>query len=224
MLMALALTAEYACRNHFGPAASGRNDRLGAIFMRGRNLNGFYVLAIVLALSLPAIAQETLYNNGPDGDVGYYHVNFGAVVTDSFTLSEAASITSTILTFYDVDDRNRPLHLKWSITTEPLGGTVLGTGSADIVVLEPPYITQFLFFGWKTSFTIPNLNLPAGTYYLQIQDVVTQWDTYVFWAETSGGASQGFYEAVGQSGAGTVSPVPSESFEVMGQWQPERAN
>lgn len=192
--------------------------------MRGRHLTGFCILAIALALGLPATAQETLYNNGPDGDVGYYHVNFGAVVTDSFALSQPATISKTILTFYDVDDRNRPLHLKWSITSEPLGGTVLGTGVADLTILQPPYLTQFLFFAWMTSFPIPNLNLPAGTYYLQIQDVVTQWDSDAFWAQANRGASQSFYEAIGQSGAGTVSPVPSESFEILGQWQPERAN
>ena len=130
--------------------------------------------------------RRTLYNNGPDGDVGYYHVNFGAVVTDSFALSQPATISKTILTFYDVDDRNRPLHLKWSITSEPLGGTVLGTGVADLTILQPPYLTQFLFFAWMTSFPIPNLNLPAGTYYLQIQDVVTQWDSDAFWAQANG--------------------------------------
>lgn len=223
MLVALAPTAAYACRN-FTPATCAGAVVKGVLFVRGRHLTGFCILAIALALGLPATAQETLYNNGPDGDVGYYHVNFGAVVTDSFALSQPATISKTILTFYDVDDRNRPLHLKWSITSEPLGGTVLGTGVADLTILQPPYLTQFLFFAWMTSFPIPNLNLPAGTYYLQIQDVVTQWDSDAFWAQANGGASQSFYEAIGQSGAGTVSPMPSESFEILGQWQPERAN
>lgn len=187
-------------------------------------LYGAPFLFIMLLLSVPAIAQETLYNNGPDADIGYYHVNFGSVVANSFTLLQPATITSAILTLYDVDDRNRPLHLKWSVTSEPLGGTVLRTGFANLTILEPPYLTQFLFFAWKTSFPTADLNLPAGTYYLQIQDVVTEWDTYVFWAETSDGSSQGFYEAIGQNGAGTASAVPSESFQILGQWQPSSAN
>ncbi len=85
-------------------------------------------LAIIALLAVPAVAQQTLYNNGADGDVGYYHVNFGSAVTNSFELSQAATITSVILTLYDVDDRNIPQHLKWTITTEPFGGDVKGSG------------------------------------------------------------------------------------------------
>ncbi len=169
-------------------------------------------------LAVPALGQQTLYDNGPDGDVGYYHVNFGSVVANSFQLSQPATITNVVLTLYDVDDRNTPELLKWTITTEPLGGTVKGTGFAPLTRLEAPYLTQFLFFAWKMGFTIPSLELPPGTYYLQIQDVVTAWDSWAFWAESSGGSSQGFYEAIGANGAGTVSPVPSETFLIAGAW------
>lgn len=179
------------------------------------------VLGIVFAM--PAHGQETLYNNGPDTDVGYYHVNFGSVVANSFQLTQPAAITNVELTLYDVDDRNMPQYLKWTITTEPFGGTVIATGFTHLTELEPPYVTQFLFFAWKMGFSVPSLSLPAGTYYLQIQDVVTEWDSWAFWAETSGGSSQGYYEAIGPAGAGTVSPVPSETFLIMGTWIPPSA-
>ena len=181
-------------------------------------------IAAVLGMlfAVPAFSQETLYNNGPDGDIGYYHVNFGSVVANSFQLSQAATITNVELTLYDVDDRNTPEQLKWTITTEPFGGTVKATGFAPLTRLEPPYLTQFLFFAWKMGFSVPNLGLPAGTYYLQIQDVTTVWDTWAFWAETSGGNSQAFYEAIGANGAGTVSPVPSETFLISGAWATPR--
>jgi hypothetical protein len=163
-------------------------------------------------------AQGTLYNNGPDGDAGYYHVNFGAAVSNSFVLSQPATVMGVDLTLYDVDDRNQPEQLKWKITTGPLGGTVLASGFVPLTVLQPPYLTQFLFFAWHTKFNIPNVNLPAGTYYLQIQDVITRWDTWAFWAQSSDGSSQGYYEIVGPSGDTRVSAVPSESFSVLGEW------
>jgi len=169
-------------------------------------------------LALPCSGQDLLYDNGPDGNIGYYHVNFGSAVTNSFVLSQPATVTNVTLTLYDVDDRNHPQRLKWTITTEPFGGTINGTGFVDLSRLQPPYLTRFLFFAWKVGFTIPNLELPAGMYYLQIQDVVTRWDTWAFWAQTINGNAAGYYDAVGQNGDGTVSPVPSESFAVSGQW------
>jgi len=181
------------------------------------------ILAISSIGSTPAFGQETLYNNGPDGDIGYFHVNFGSVVTDSFTLSEAATINNVVLTIYDVDDRNAPEHLKWTITTEPFGGTVKGSGFVGLTKLQAPYLTSFLFFAWKVGFAVPGLALPPGTYYLQIQDVVTTWDTWAFWAESANGSSAGYYEAIAQNGAGNISPVASETFSVTGQWTPQRA-
>ncbi len=177
------------------------------------------VFLMPLIVAVPGWAQATLYNDGPDGNVGYYHVNFGSAVSNSFVLLQPATVTSATLTLYDVDDRNQPEHLKWKITTEPLGGTVLASGFAPLRSLQPPYVTQFLYFAWDLSFDIPSLNLPAGTYYLQIQDAVTRWDTWAFWAQSSDGSSQGYYEAVGPSGNAIVSPVPSESFAVLGQWR-----
>ena len=181
------------------------------------------ILAVVVFSAAPAVCQATLYDNGPDGNIGYYHVNFGSAVANSFVLTQPATVTGAILTLYSVDDRNHPEHLKWTITTEPFGGAVEGTGFVNLSILEPPYLTTFLFFAWKEGFTIPSVNLPAGTYYLQIQDVVTRWDTYAFWAQSSGGNSQGLYEAIGQNGAGVVSVVPSETFSVLGEWRPQRA-
>jgi hypothetical protein len=185
------------------------------------------VLALATGFVLPALSQDTLYNNGPDGNIGYYHVNFGAVATNSFSLSNSATITGANLIVYCVDDRNAPERLKWTITTEPLGGAVMGEGFVYLTVLDSPYPTKFQFFAWPVGFSIHNLTLPAGTYYLQIQDVMTLWDTFAFWAQSSDGSSQAYYEPIAGNGAGGVSEVPSESFSLLGEWssaQASRAN
>lgn len=174
--------------------------------------------AVQAAIVLPARAQTVLYSNGPDGNVGYYRVNFGAVTTNSFALPRAATITGVALTLYAVDDRNAPQRLKWTISTEALGGRVMGEGFVHLTLLSNPYPTRFQFFAWEMSFAIPSLSLPAGTYYLQVQDAVTRWNTYSFWAQSSDGASQAYYEPIGANGAGQVSQVSSESFSLMGEW------
>lgn len=176
-----------------------------------------------LLIHTPCFSQQALYNNGPDGEVGYYHINFGAVVTNSFNLPRPATVSNVILTIYAVDDRNVPEHVKWTITTEPFGGTVLGRGFVDLSSLGQPYLTRFLFFGWKMGVPLPNLSLPAGTYYLQLQDVVTRWDSWAFWAQSAGGDSLAYYEAIGQHGAGSGTEIPSESFAVYGRWEEHEA-
>ncbi len=171
----------------------------------------------MLALAAPLHGQAVLYNNGPDADIGYYPVNFGASTSDSFALSRDAVITSFQLTLYDVDDRNVPQQLRWTITTAPYGGSVLATGITPLVRLQPPYLTKFLFFAWDMSFQIPALNLPAGTYWIQIQDVTTEWLTFAYWAQ-SGGLSAAYYSDSGSGSTGNVEPAISETFTVQGVW------
>jgi hypothetical protein len=174
--------------------------------------------SLTLLVALPAASQQVLYSNGPDGNVGYYQVNFGGAVANSFVLSRGANISEVNLTIYCVDDGNPPLSLKWSITAEPFGGQALAAGLVNVTLLGGPYPTRFQFFAWPASFALPNVALPAGTYYLQIQDVITRWHTFAFWAQSSDGDSAGYYEPIGPSGAGDISLVPSESFSVLGEW------
>ena len=182
-------------------------------------------IAVVLQVGFasPVHAQNLLYNNGPDGNAGYYSVNFGAATVNSFTLNHSATISGVSLTLYTVDDRNTPQRLKWTITTEPLGGMVVDEGLVYLTLAGNPYPTRFQFFAFPMSFTIPNLRLPAGTYYLQIQDVMTRWLTYAFWAQSSDGNSQAYFQLIGPSGAGGISEVPSESFSIMGAWDSPQA-
>lgn len=175
------------------------------------------LLMSILALAAPLPGQAVLYSNGPDADIGYYQVNFGASTSDSFLLPRAAVVTSFDLTLYDVDDRNVPQQLRWTITTEPYGGSVLATGITPLVRLQPPYLTKFLFFAWDMSFQIPPLNLPAGTYWIRIQDVTTQWLTFAYWAE-SGGPSAAYYSDSGSGSTGNVEQAISEAFSVQGVW------
>ena len=171
-----------------------------------------------IALAVPAVGQQVLYNNGPDGNVGYYGANFGAAVSNSFTLSRGASLSGVSFTIYCVNDENQPMRVKWAITTEPFGGTVEAEGVVNLTELGDFYPTRFHFLAWPVGFNLPNVTLPAGTYYLQIQDVITHWYTFAFWAQSSAGDSTAYYEPVGQNGAGGISPVPSEAFTILGEW------
>ncbi len=174
----------------------------------------------LLLFAISALGQTTLYDNGRDADGGYSHVNFGAGTADSFFLPQEATITNVVLTIYDTNDLNDLILLRWAVTTNPFGGTTLGSDVAGLSLIEGPYITNSGYYGWKVSFAISNLTLPSGTYYLQIQVVVARWDTWTFWAD-SYGSSTACHSEYGPSEYGNPRQcvsVPSQSFSVLGQW------
>ena len=182
-----------------------RSARLGSIVLCCLSLTSF------------GVAQASLYSNGPDAETGYYHVNFGATTTNSFTLSSAATINNVTLTLYTVDDRNPPEHVKWLITTQAFGGQLMASGLVPLIQLASPYQTRFLFYAWQVGIAIPDVNLPAGIYWLQIEDVTTRWNSYAFWAEGNG-PSQAYHLEVGSHGAGMATSAVSESFAIYGRW------
>ena len=56
--------------------------------MKKRSFLSFPLLCFFLSAALPAIAQQTLYENGPiDGNQDAFTINFGFLVSDSFTIS-----------------------------------------------------------------------------------------------------------------------------------------
>ncbi len=175
------------------------------------------VSCLLLLSALPLLGQTVLYDDGADQDDGYYQVNFGAATADSFVLSREATITNVALTIYAVDDRNDPERLKWTISTEPFGGQIVGRGFVLLARLQAPYETRFLFFGWRMGFPIDHLHLQPGTYWLQIEDVRTRWETFAFWAQSSG-SSEAYHVQVDPSGYEMVTPAASESFAVLGEW------
>ncbi len=103
-------------------------------------------VSCLVLFTVPAFGQSVLYDNGPDSDSGYYGVNFGATTINSFELSEEAILSNVTVTLYDVDDRNVPKVLAWTISTEPTGGTVLGSGFVELSQIRGPISDQVSVF------------------------------------------------------------------------------
>ncbi len=189
----------------------------------GGSVKAATVILAFLAMCVPASGQVVIYDNGPDtGTIGAWPINFGHRVSDSFTLESDATVTDVVLSIWDVNERNYPQTAKWKITTEPFGGVVLANGGGIL-----GYVSDFEGRVWHVwSMKIQNMNarLPAGTYYLEVYDVVTRWHTWAFWGENDGIGctslgcpSTGHYDQVMQRGYEMV--VGSESFRVYGHNQ-----
>jgi hypothetical protein len=165
-------------------------------------------VALVSVLTVPGWCS-TLYSNGPiDGEDSAYTISGDVNVSDSFVISDDSIVTGASNIGLWVIEPYAPLTLNWTISTSPAGGgTVEGSGS-DVSLSTN-------FFGvspdnhdvYSASFSIPSLDLAAGTYYLELSDATAQNSEAVFW-DQNGGPSIAY-----QNGEG---PLASNSFEIDG--------
>lgn len=181
------------------------------------------LLGVLLLCTAAAGTDTLLYTNGPDpGNIGYWAINHGSAASNSFTLNKAATIHSIEFSIYDVNDRNQPLTTTWAITTQQFGGSVVaGDINTPLIYISRIFANRFLFSQWEMKF-LNNVTLPPGTYWLQIQDVVTRWGTWAYWGENDGvgcwpsqlcPSSAYFWNTLLSRG---VTPIGSESFELWG--------
>ena len=164
--------------------------------------------------AIPAMADSILYNNGPlDDDTDAWTINFGFVVSDSFTLSSDATITGFRFNAWlfpgDVLQT-----AEVSFTSDEFGGTtyfdqVLNFVQTDCVVNA---------YGFNVCAETSNFNGPhlsAGTYWVNLQNAVVNTGDPVYWDENSGEGctSPGCPSLASQNSIGTI---PSESFTILG--------
>jgi hypothetical protein len=167
------------------------------------------VLAAVIGLCLaavPAIAQ-TLYSNGPEnGTTDAWTINFGFVVSDTFTLSSASTVTGVKFDawLYPGDTLQTA---EVAITSSEFGGTTYG----DQIVNFTQSGCESNQFGFnvclESSSGLTPVNLGNGTYWLNLENAVANDGDPIHWDENSGPS------LASESSVGTI---PSESFTVLG--------
>lgn len=171
-------------------------------------MNRLKILTIVLVCGIligPAAAQQDLYDNGPsDGNTDAWTINFGFVVSNSFTLGAGSSniFGMAFTTWMFAGDVLRTADI--SITSQEFGGTTFF--SSTVAFTQSGCVANSFGFNVCTevgSFSGPSLN--AGTYWLNIQNAVVSDGDPVYWDENGGPSS------ASQSSVGTI---PSESFSL----------
>lgn len=164
----------------------------------------FLALLVVIGVT-PASASAVLYTNGPsNGNVGAWTINSGFSVTDSFALSSNATVTGVDFSVWaftgDAMDT-----VDWSITAAPFAGAI-ASGTAAATTQTLLFVNGIGLDIDSESFSIPNVSLNAGTYWLQLQNAVMRSTSFVFWDQNNG-ASQALDSASGAIG--------SEAFQVL---------
>jgi hypothetical protein len=169
--------------------------------------------------------DSVAYENGPvNGTTDAWDINLGYVVSDTFTLGSASTITG--FDFYTWEFPGDTLSsVDWSITDVENGfcpgDTCLGNGTASGYMVSDKFIStnQYGFNIDKISVSGLNVSLSSGTVWLNLQNATVPSGDPVYWDENSGVGcnSQGCPSQAFQSAVGTI---PSEAFDVVGNGGP----
>ena len=164
------------------------------------------VLLTLCLMAVPALAQTDLYDNGSiSRDGPQWTVNFGFAVSDNFALNSTSNLTG--LEFGSVMFPGDVLEsAEVSITSQEFGGTTyfdqnVGFTASGCVDNE---------FGYQVCTQTGNFNGPqlsAGTYWLTLQNAMTNTGDPVYWDENSGPSL---------ASENTVGTIPSEAFTLLG--------
>jgi len=191
--------------------------------MKKRAISLSLLASLCLLLSASAVAGDiNLYDNGPiNGGVEAWIINYGYVVSDSFTISPYGHTIVQDFAFGAWEFPGDTLtSVQWSLTTAANGGTVVASGTASGSSL----IDKFLFtniYGYNVDLiSVSGLNVlfpkGGGTYWLNLFNATVPSGNLVGWDENSG---------VGCSGPGCpslatanngIGPIPSEAFTITG--------
>jgi hypothetical protein len=171
---------------------------------------------LYLAVIVPASA-DNLYNNGPVmGTVDGWTINYGFDVSDSFTLRRTSTIQSFDFTVWTLPG-DPPLTVDWSISSAANGGTIFGSGTANLT-------TQYLFtnqLGFdvdEETVTGLDVKLSFRNAWLNLQNAVTQQGNPLYWDENSGiGCISVGCPSLGEESS--VGSIPSETFDINGAVQ-----
>jgi hypothetical protein len=169
-----------------------------------------FVLSIIAAALLlcPATlnASTVVYDNGPiNGSIDAWSIAtnlYGWEVSDSFTLSAPATLTSADVGLY-VLPGDTPSSLTWSFGTSFFDAS-LGTGTSTPG--NTYWGSGFDYYDiYDSTFSLPSISLAAGTYYLSLSGMTTE-NQNIFWDENDGPSS-----AMQNQGTGAIG---SESFRL----------
>jgi PEP-CTERM motif len=181
------------------------------------------VLVVLLAglafFSLPALAQQTVYDNGPiNGTTDAWTINSGFEASNRFSCCRddgPGSATITGLQFGawlfpgDVVES-----VEVSITSSEFGGTTYFDGVVSLTQ-SGCSANQFGFNVCTESGNFAGPALAAGNYWLNLSNAVVNDGDPVYWDENSGVGCQspGCPSIASENEVGTI---PSEAFTLLG--------
>ena len=176
-------------------------------------------LTLLCLLAATTASGQVLYDNGPvNGTVDAWTINFGFVVSDTFTLANNSTVGGFDMAVWEFKG-DTVLTVGWSVTSQENFGTLYGSGNATV---SDKFISVNQFGYDIDELTATGLNLPlnAGTYWINMQNAVVTNGDPVYWDENNGVGCKGDNGMGGncpsmpsENDSGTIL---SESFDITG--------
>jgi hypothetical protein len=166
----------------------------------------------ILCLALAAVPVFADYSNGPiNGTVDAWTINFGYVVSDTFTCCGLLSPYGFAFGVWQFPG-DTLTQVDWSITSGENGGTVYAHGTASAFggtggTLNEQFISSNQYGYDIDNATVSGLHtsVPSGTLWLNLQNALVPSGDPVYWDENNGPSS---------ASESTVGTIPSEAFTI----------
>ena len=174
------------------------------------------VLCLLLHVA-PAVAQ-TVYSNGPtNGNIYAWTVNFGFIVSDTFTLNAQLGETEVTGAGFSMwlfpGDTLESAEL--SFTSNENGGTSFFDATVNFQQ-SACSSNQFGFSVCNETTTFSPVFMFNGTYWLNLQNARVSTGDPVYWDQNFGGpGSHAWPQSLASENS--VGTIPSESFTIYGQ-------
>jgi len=175
------------------------------------------LLTLLLLTATPSFADGVLYTNGPiNGGANSWSISGseGYFVSNSFTLDNRSTITSFSAGLWVYTLQESPTGLNWAILSssrDGFSGSELASGSASLDAgnfsTSPVGFAFDYYRVFSSTVSGMSVNLPAGTYYLELFNASTAFGHDILWDQSSG-LSTAFSNIDGA--------IPSESFTIYG--------
>lgn len=203
-------------------------------------------LAFSLLLAAPVAAGPvTLYDNGPaTGNYFAWSITGGYEVSNSFTLSSTSSLTGVQFGTQEVVNTAPPngssglmTSVQWTISTSPAGnmGPNYTNGPSGVIASGTANVSDRVIMGNlfsnvslnEVNFSLSNLPLGPGTYYLTLTDTNSADLGQIYWDQSNGPSTayqtgQGLLNGADLSSYGITGYTGgSESFQIFGAVVPE---
>jgi hypothetical protein len=190
----------------------GLTSEFGDLSMKKPIIAILFLSLVGAIATVPAFAG-TLYTNGPvDGTFSGWTIDSGLSVSDSFTLAQASTLTGADFSVW-LFPGDTLTSVDWSIGVAPYDGSEEAGTAMPTGVLE--FVNEYGFSIDAESFSIPSLSLPAGTYWLTLQNASTSLGDQVFW-DINNGPSIAFESYYGNVNGNEEPGSNSDAFDIYG--------
>jgi hypothetical protein len=170
------------------------------------------VFVLCVTMALPA-SSGVIYDDGPiNGTTDAWTINFGFVVSDTFTVSSGNSTITSLKFGAWLSPGDTITSAEVSFTSQPDGGTIYFDQVVNFTQ-SGCTVNQFAFDVCTETGNFHSPTLPNGIYWLNLQNAIVPSGDPVYWDENSG---TGCTSPGCPSQATTTEPIPPESFTLFG--------